>query len=165
MKPSSMAAEFRQCARRIASTVAVIAAADEKGGAAMTATSVSTLSMEPPSLLICVNRKASLFQVLERDADFSVNFLCVEQENLARLCSNMASREKRFMDPAFAYNGGQPVPTVADALTSLICKQARTISYGSHVIIIGEVKAVINTPGSAPLLYSDGRYGQLAPAT
>tara|TARA_R110001606_G_scaffold12165_4_gene52330 strand:+ start:6801 stop:7235 length:435 start_codon:yes stop_codon:yes gene_type:complete len=144
--------------------VAVIAAADAKGGTAMTATSISTLSMDPPAVLICVNKRASLFGVLERDAEFSVNFLSVGQEELARLCSDATSREKRYLDPAFAHGDECHAPTVSGAVANLICKQVRTISYGSHVVIIGEVKAV-QSGGSAPLLYSDGKYCQLAVAT
>lgn len=160
-----VAQKFRESARRIASTVAVIAAVDEQGGTAMTATAVSTLSMDPPSLLICVNKAAGLYKVLSRGAGFSVNFLNASQEAVARLCSSDGSRARRIEDASFETQSVNGVPTVQEALVTIICKQVHSHEYGSHGIFIGEVEDLWHSSDAAPLLYCDGAYRVLADLT
>jgi len=128
----------------------------------MTATAVTTLSMEPPSLLICVNKSAGLYKVLSRGTLFSVNFLTAQQEAVARLCSSTVSRESRIEDTSFETLNVDGVPTVQDALATIICRQVDSHEYGSHAIFIGEVQNLWHSAESAPLLYCDGEYRVLA---
>src|SRR3546814_7831757 len=77
---SPVAESLRSGLRRLAKAVVVITAHRGDVRAAMTATAVSELSMDPPSLLICANRSASMFALLKDGADFCVNILDASQQ-------------------------------------------------------------------------------------
>ena len=149
---------FRLAARNVANSVAIISAGDAVGGTAMTATAVSTVSMSPPSLLICVNRSASIYPILLRGAGFSVNYLASEQEDLARFCSDKSTASRRLEHPSFMTNSGELAPVVWDAVACLLCKQDGRYLYGSHAIFIGQVIDVCVGASRSPLIYTDGQY-------
>ncbi len=149
--------DFRQAMRCVVSPVAVLTVADCIGGAAMTMTAVSSLSMDPPSLLVAVNRQAAAFPVLLRGAGFCVNFLKEDQQSLAGLCSDPAARQDRLNHAAFAMDD-QNMPYVRDALVSIFCEQDGRHLYGSHAIVIGRVRATLTDAESVPLTYLQGRY-------
>src|SRR3954468_22495678 len=93
---SQTALALREGLRRLAKAVVVITS--HHGGVrfAMTATAVSELSLEPPSLLICVNRSASLHAPLSAKAGFCVNILHRAHADISALCSAKAKGEARF---------------------------------------------------------------------
>jgi flavin reductase (DIM6/NTAB) family NADH-FMN oxidoreductase RutF len=149
---------LKQAMRGMAQSVAVIATSDEAGVRyAMAATAVTPLSMEPPSMLICINRNTSSYPILAGGAHFSVNILSAEQLDVARLCGGGAKGEERFAagDWRVADNG---VPYLADAQSAILCLQQQKHGYGSHDIFIGDVFAVVTPRSINPLVYLDGAY-------
>src|ERR1044072_3155873 len=93
---SQTALALREGLRRLAKAVVVITCQHEGARFAMTATAVSELSMDPPSLLICVNRSASLHAPLAAKAGFCVNVLHHSHTDISALCSGKEKREARF---------------------------------------------------------------------
>src|SRR5689334_6673403 len=87
---------MRAAMRRLAGGVAIISTLYEGRPLAMTATAVSSLSLEPPSLLVCINRGAGAFAALAEGARFCVNLLGRRQAELARLCGRPGEGEARF---------------------------------------------------------------------
>ena len=75
--------EFIQAMRGITSTVTVVSAKSGPDQQVMTATSVASLSLEPPSMLVCINHEASIHQVLEKGFGFCINVLTIGQQNIA----------------------------------------------------------------------------------
>jgi flavin reductase (DIM6/NTAB) family NADH-FMN oxidoreductase RutF len=151
---------MREGLRRLAKAVVVITCRHEGQRYAMAATAVSELSMEPPSLLICVNRTASLHLPLSKGADFCVNVLHSDHGEISAACSGKVRGEARF---ALGRWGATPdgCPVLEDAQASFFCRYAQAISYGTHDIVIGRVEAVSIQGEVNPLVYADGRYVSL----
>jgi len=155
-----IATALREGLRRLAKAVVVITCRHEGVRYAMAATAVTELSMDPPSLLICVNRSASLHAPLLAEADFCVNILHGDHLDLAAVCSGQVKGEARFETGHWSGEDDQP-PWLDDAQASFICRQQHALDYGTHRIVIGRVEAVRLYGGVDPLVYVDGRYARV----
>lgn len=151
------AAALKAGLRRLAKAVVVITAHRGDQRAAMTATAVSELSMDPPSLLICANRSASMFALLKEGADFCVNILDGTQRSIADRCAGGASGAERFLEGNWqrAANGGW---ILGGAQASFACRHEQALFYGTHGIFIGRVIEARVEGDIDPLIYVDGRY-------
>lgn len=153
---------MREGLRRLAKAVVVITCEQDGTRYAMAATAVSELSMEPPSLLICVNRNASLFVPLSAGADFAVNILHSSHETVSAACSGKLKGEARFEQGQWARSTLGP-PYLQDAQASFVCRSDRQVDYGTHGIFIGQVVDVLSHGAVDPLIYVDGRYTVVEP--
>ncbi len=143
--------------RRYAKSVMVISCAHEDVRYAMSATAVSELSLDPPTMLICVNRSAALYVPLSSGADFAINMLNANQEHIARNCGGAIKGEARFDEGDWQYSDFGP-PILADAQAYFVCRQEQRIDHGTHSVFIGEVIAAKAAEDINPLVYVDGRY-------
>lgn len=152
---------FRQAMRRLASGVSIVASRDAQGipcGIAMTA--VMSLSFDPPSMLIAVNRSASLLQPLLANGRFSINILDHCSEGWCREFVR-ATPDKRFAPGEWAEHVSG-VPIFRDALASVICEVDQAEPFGSHYVIRGLVQDVAVREPHEGLIYLDGRYARPA---
>ena len=147
--------DMKRAMRRVASSVAIVTAHSGRSRIAMVATAVTSLSLEPPSLIVCVNRNASIFPVLARGGQFCVNVLAGHHRDLAQHCSK-ASGEARFTVGRWSHARG--VPYLEDAQASVFCVVDGGCDYGSHRVIVGRVRRVFVSPEVASLVYIDGGY-------
>src|SRR5690242_13699347 len=90
--------QFRRAMRRVAATVNVISVNVHGRPLGITATAVSSLSMEPPSLLACINRTAAVHASMADMANFRVNILHRDQEDVARMFADRKQEGHRFTD-------------------------------------------------------------------
>ena len=127
----------------------------------MAATAVSELSLDPPSLLICVNQTASIHSPLVSGAHFAVNILSQAQEDLARLCSGSTKGEHRFSQGDWG-EAAHSIPILRGAQASFVCMNERSMSYGTHRVFIGRVVEALTSGDVAPLIYFDQKYGKVA---
>ena len=155
------AAPFKQGMRSLVGAVTVVAVQGHEGtSAGLTATAVCSLSADPPSLLVCVNRTASLAPALKEGAEFSVNVLADEQMDVARAFGGqLAVRGTgRFIYGQWV-RSEHDVPLLVGARVSFECVVAKVMDWGSHHIVIGQVGDVhLGPPGSRALVYGDGQY-------
>ncbi|WP_312241615.1 flavin reductase family protein [Pantoea sp.] len=131
----------------------------EPGG--MIATAVTSVSAEPPTLLVCVNRNASMFGIIQETGHFCVNVLTKEAVALVGTFSSAARREERFQSGEWmtAANGS---PVCAEALVSFECRLEKMVDWHTHAIFLGEVTSVSHPrANAAPLLYMDRRFHHL----
>ncbi|WP_439888376.1 flavin reductase family protein [Pseudomonas sp. MBLB4123] len=163
MNPVNLKAEMLQAMRRLAKSVTIITTSNGSERFAMSATAVDSLSTEPPSLLICVNKTASLHGVLDAGADFCVNILGLEQEELSQLCSGPVKGEARFQRGNWL-SSEDGIPYLGDAQSAILCRQDGKFSYGTHSIFIGRIQQIHNGAEISPLVYLDGGYTTTAPA-
>lgn len=154
---SNVVAMMRDGLRRLAKAVVVITTAQGGQRHAMAATAVSELSMNPPSLLICVNRSASLHPVLAGGAPFCVNILHAAQGNISRACSGTMKGEARFTLGDWDQTV-LDIPRLAEAQASFVCTNDQCTDYGTHSIFIGRVAEMFVNGAVDPLVYVDGRY-------
>ena len=152
-------ADFKKAMRRLAATVTIISTADVNGNRfGMTATAVNSLTMEPPSLLICVNHNASIHAPLLGRGRFCVNVLATEHEELVSAFSGRLTGEERFTVGAWQHDE-TGVPYLENAQCSLICNVDRVVPYATHSVVIGRVTTVRVAEGIRPLIFADGRLG------
>lgn len=149
--------DFRQAMRRVASTVNVISI--RVGGQPMgiTATAVSPISMDPPSLLVCINRAASVHGSMEDVSHFRVNVLHRDQEAVARMFADRTQHRLRFRsgwDISCA-----AAPALVEAQATILCRRIDSHSFGTHSIFIGLVEEAAARADVNPLVYLDGEYG------
>lgn len=148
---------LKQALRRLAKAVVVITSADEEGRYAMAATAVSELSFDPPSMLACVNRSASLYPILQAGAPFAINILHHSHVSVAERCAGKVKGEARFEEGDWV-STDLGVPRLADAQASIICRNVERFDHGTHGIFIGNVEEVFIEGVPEPLVYVDGRF-------
>lgn len=146
---------FKNAMRRQASTVTIITARDAGGRHGMAATAVSSVSTTPPSLLICVNKSASLHAPIGSSGAFCINLLSCDHHALVPLFSGKLKGDERFQNGDWAETESG-MPYLRDAQASIFCKVAQTVPYGSHTIFIGTVEDIQLYGEAAPLLYQEG---------
>lgn len=151
---------FRESMRHVAATVYAVTTMDAGQRYGILATAVSSLSFEPPSLLVCVNRSASLHDPLERAEKFCINVLGMGNRDVAE--HFMMPRDDRFAVGDWAEEHG--VPVLASAQSSLICRTAHRHTYGTHTIFIGELLAASHRDDATPLTYFDRDYIDISQA-
>jgi flavin reductase (DIM6/NTAB) family NADH-FMN oxidoreductase RutF len=155
---------FRLAMRRVASTVAIVSAQRGTERHGTTATSVTSISMDPPSVLVCFNQASRLHEFLTNQDLFCINLLHTENIDIAKRFSSNTTAAERFASGDWrADTAGTPY--LANAQANLFCRKEKEINYGSHTIFIGRVMQALTREDISPLLYRDGRYGAVAPDT
>jgi flavin reductase (DIM6/NTAB) family NADH-FMN oxidoreductase RutF len=159
---------FRGGMRQLAGGVSVITAGAGSDRSGMTVTSVSSLSLDPPTLIVSVNRQSSTWPLLLRYRAFGINVLSAKQQDVALRFSGqggVTGAARYGEEPVIIAETGAPL--LANALAAFDCEAEEMIDRHSHAIVIGRVKAVRVTEGRAALLYWRGEYaetGDEAPA-
>ena len=151
---------FRQAMRRFPAAVTVVTACGKEGNCGMTATAVTSLSMDPPSLLVCVNRNTSFHRAIEDGGHFCVNVLREGQHRISTNFGGGKAADERFSEGDWREKDG--LPYLADAQAVIFCKKSATFMHTTHTIVVGEATGLILHDEVAPLLYIDGRYATLS---
>ncbi|HEX4737965.1 MAG TPA: flavin reductase family protein [Allosphingosinicella sp.] len=152
--------DFRQAMRRVASTVNVITICVGGTPMGITATAMSSISVDPPSLLVCINRTSTMHGSMEDVSHFRVNVLHRDQEEMARMFADRRHQALRFSE-GWTVDCERP-PRLVDAQASLLCRRIDHHRFGTHSIFIGQVEEVVVRDEVAPLVYLDGKYGGAA---
>lgn len=127
---------------RLPAGVCVIAADDGETAHAMTASSFTSLSLDPPLVLFCVGRDARLFPILRRAGAFAVHILAADQRDVAELCAGgpADARLERLERAPTA------PPRLAGALARFDCALHAEHPGGDHVIVVGAVRGLEMEP-------------------
>jgi flavin reductase (DIM6/NTAB) family NADH-FMN oxidoreductase RutF len=152
---------FRTAMRRFTSTVTVISTGQVGQRHGMTATAVSSVSMDPPSLLVCVNHRGRLFELMENCERFCVNVLHSEHVAVSRIFAEPHSAD-RFVHSGW-HDNELGVPYLRDAQVAIFCIKSLTVPYGSHSVFFGNVEDIRIRDDISPLLYQNGAYGVCEP--
>jgi 3-hydroxy-9,10-secoandrosta-1,3,5(10)-triene-9,17-dione monooxygenase reductase component len=150
--------DYRQAISRFATGVTVVTAYDRDGSpSGMTASAVSSLSLRPLQLLVCISTHLPSHEVISGAGRFAVNVLGEGQEELAL----------RFANPdvdKFAgvrLRTGTSAPLLADAIAVFECDVAEMVPGGDHSIFIGAVRSCQHESEARPLIYWSSRFGSL----
>jgi flavin reductase (DIM6/NTAB) family NADH-FMN oxidoreductase RutF/DNA-binding GntR family transcriptional regulator len=149
--------EFRDVIGRFASGVTVITVNHDERPHGTTASAVSSLSLEPPMVLICMNKASSTGQAITASRAFAINILNAEQDSLARRFATKGL-DKFAGTPVTTGPHGQPL--LADALATIECEVVEEVTGGTHTVFLGEVRSATSHEGS-PLAYFRGEFGRL----
>ena len=155
-----IALDFKRAMRRLATTITVVACRDEEGVRhGMTATAVTSLCMDPPALLVCVNRSSAFHARIENATVYSINLLRIGQEGVSHAFSGGLRGEERFSVGKWAANG-TGAPYLEEAQATMFCAMREFKRFCTHTIFIGEVEEVRLSQPVAPLLFQDGSYAR-----
>jgi flavin reductase (DIM6/NTAB) family NADH-FMN oxidoreductase RutF len=152
-------ADFRDAMRHLAGGVSVITVGRGRDISGMTVTSVSSLSVDPPSLIVSVNRSSSSWPLLTRYGSFGANLLSAGQRDIAERFTgkNGLKGADRFAGAAWK-TGISGVPLLVGALAAADCEVEDIIERHSHGIVIGRVRDLTVAPPTAALAYWQGQY-------
>ncbi|HEY0437295.1 MAG TPA: flavin reductase family protein [Phenylobacterium sp.] len=138
-----------------ATGVTIVTAAGPDGPVGLTVNSFTSVSLDPPMLLFCIDRRTTSLPVFEAADAFAVNVLHAGQE---RLAAEFACRgADRFGEVRWTA-GGAGAPVLEDAMATLECRRHSAHDGGDHRIFIGRVTALRCDPSFDPLLVFQGRY-------
>jgi flavin reductase (DIM6/NTAB) family NADH-FMN oxidoreductase RutF len=157
--PQVAVSAFRDAMRQLPGGVSVITAGIGEDRSGMTVISVSSLTIDPPSIVMCVNRQSSTWPLLQRYRAFGVNILGAGQQAVA---DRLTGRGGLKGPARFADAGWITLVTgvwlLSDALAVLDCEVEEMIDRHSHSLVIGRPRAVRVAEGAAGLVYWRGRY-------
>lgn len=146
---------LRQTMGRFATGVAVVTTSVDGDEHGMTVNSLTSVSLDPPMLLVCFNKGARTEQSIEAADHFAVNILGARQEEVSN----------RFARRGEDHFGGLDLPThesrmplIPGSLAQIVCRVDRVVEAGDHVVVLGLIEDVTQREG-APLLFFGGTYG------
>jgi flavin reductase (DIM6/NTAB) family NADH-FMN oxidoreductase RutF len=152
--------EFRDAMRRTASGVTVVTTDGPGGRGGLTVSTLCSLSLEPCSVIACVNLQSATLAAIRENGVFAASILADHQAAVAEAFAGGAPAEQRF-----GFGDWHPVltgsPVLEGALASFDCRLVDTHDFGSHCIIIGEVHATMHSDAQ-PLIHAQRRYHRLA---
>ena len=144
-------------------TVITMPTKEEAGAWGMTANSYTSLSLDPPLILICVDKSTRTHQYLLDTEVWAVNILAGDQEKVSRIFAMKDYNEERTMVGTPYHRGQSGAPIIDGALAYLECRTYAMYEGGDHTIFVGEIQdAQVVDPDGQPLLFYKGRYGSLA---
>lgn len=155
--------EFRSAMSQAVTGVNIVTTDGSMGRYGLTVSAVSSVSAEPPMLLVCVNQKSVACDAIEGNGSFAVNVLDAAQQAIAETFSGSDSHGGPYTfqaeDWSLSVTGS---PVLRRAVATFDCRIVDCIPAGTHKIFIGLVLAAQESPGT-PLLYTSRDYGRPAP--
>jgi flavin reductase (DIM6/NTAB) family NADH-FMN oxidoreductase RutF len=157
---------FREAMRQLAGGVSVVTLGAHEERTGLTATSVTSLCVDPPTLLVCVNRDSSSYQALTRFDFFAVNVLAADQREVAERFGGGSA-----LKGSQRYQGGRwlvlpsGVCCLAGAAAVFECEVDERIERHTHAIVIGRVRHVLVGAGAGALVRWRGAYDQVGWST
>lgn len=160
--PDTLVSDFRHAMRRLAATVTLVTTSDEQGERyGMLATSVTSVTMEPPMLLVCVSRSAHVHPTLMARKSMCINVLLDEQASLVRAFSSSLPHEERFANAAWDNHAAFALPYLRDAQALFFCEVDQVIEAGTHSVVLARVLESRSMDVVRPMVYVDGRMSHL----
>lgn len=161
--PEALGHDFKASMRRLAAGVCVITTLDEGRFLGCTATAVTSVSAEPPTLLVCLNKASRTHAAVIRAGFFGVSVLSAGDEQIARDFAGMGTGTgavpDRFWDDGWTtLHSGAPV--LSNRAAAFDCRVSTATAVASHTVIFGEVVGARQQAGSL-LVYAGGRFIQV----
>ena len=148
----------RRIMGRFATGVTVVTTRQDDHLHGMTANAVTSLSLNPPLVLVAVDRRAGMHGHLTQNRCFAVNVLRADHEAISRRFAAPGPKDFSDLNTTTAVTGS---PILADAIAFVDCRVVEVLAGGDHDIFIGEVVAGEARDGR-PLIFYEGKYAQLA---
>jgi flavin reductase len=162
--PSVTIDDFRSAMRRLAGGVSIVSGAGPTGPLGVTATAVTSLTAEPPSVLCCLNRALELESAVSATGTFAVNMLRADHQDLAKRFAGMdgVSGTAKFERGNWSILPSS-VPALADSLVTFDCGVEQIIEVGTHSIFVGLINDIYFGDFGNPLVYCNGAFSSLLP--
>ena len=162
--PSIDTKQFRKVLGQFATGVTVVTAQAGEDRSAMTANAFSSLSLDPPLVLVCPERRTRTLGVIRAAGAFAINILSEEQEWIARHCSARATAGTDRLAAVAHHPGTTGAPILEHVLAHLECRVWAEYPGGDHTILVGQVVELSLAARGRPLLFYGGRFTSLVEA-
>lgn len=149
-------AEYRRLMGFWATGVSVVTAHGPDGPYGATLNAFSSLSLDPPLLLVCFDHSARTLGAVRHARRFCVNILSAEQEEVSRRFVGKRPMEEKFAELAWSEVAGAPV--LRDCLAVIVCDLAEEVEAGDHTIVIGSPVHLATDDDLHPLVFYRGGY-------
>lgn len=147
--------KFRLTLGHFATGITVVTTIDDKEQpVGLTANSFSSLSLDPPLILVCIDKKSASLQAFQKDAPFIVNILTEDQEDE---CWSFAKTGKDKFEGISYQKTAEGVPYLTENLATIHCTVYKNFTAGDHVIVTGNVNEVQYNEQANPLLFFRGK--------
>ena len=150
--------QFRATLGAYATGVTVVTAIGESGPSGATANAVTSLSLDPPMMLACLDRGSRTLTSVRAQGRFGVNALAAGQQELARRFSGKDAEAEKWK--SVEWSESDQLPRLAGGLLWVSCELRDLIDGGDHLILTGNVLAAESREGE-PLLFHHGAYRDL----
>ncbi|EYC50279.1 FMN reductase [Hylemonella gracilis str. Niagara R] len=162
--PAVTRTEYRDAMARLGAAVHIVTTDGPAGRAGFTASAVCSVSDEPPTLLVCLNRSASVYPTFQANGVLCVNVLGPGHQALASLFGGKTPMDERFA-AALWRRLDTGAPLLQDALVSFDCRVLRHSAMGTHDVLFCEVTAqAMGDDAGLGLIYFNRRYHALGAA-
>lgn len=158
--PPVSAAAFRQAMSRLPTAVNLVTTDGPGGRAGFTASAVCSVTDDPPTLLVCINRRASAYAVFADNALLCVNVLGAEHEAVSNAFGGKTPMAERFAQAEWTTRA-TGAPVLVDALAHFECRISQRVAVGTHDVLFCEIEAMASGDGRGCLLYFDRQYHRL----
>ena len=148
--------EYRRLMGNWATGVSLVTATGSEGPFGATANSVTSLSLEPPLLLVCFDLEARTLVAVRESGRFCVNMLSAEQEQISRRFALKTEMAEKFAE--LAYRDEDGVPVLEQCLAYVVCEVEQELQAGDHVIVIGRPVRGVQDDEKHPLIFFRGAY-------
>ena len=152
--------EFRNAMARLGAAVNIITTDGPGGRAGFTASAVCSVSDEPPSLLVCLNRSASVYETFKRNGVLCVNVLGAGHQAISSLFGGKTAMDERFASASWS-RGPSGSPILQDASVSFDCRLSQITEVGTHDVLICEVISLSTGEQAQSLIYFNRQYHEL----
>lgn len=153
--------DFRRACAQFATGITVVTTRDAEGRPqGLTANSFTSVSLDPPLVLVCIDKGGTMVPVFHEAPWFGISILNAGQKEISQ---RFARKGADRFGPGGWIEGFEGVPLIEHALATFVCRPWQTVEAGDHWVLIGEVVQVTVDPGE-PLLYYRSGYRELGPA-
>lgn len=153
--------EFKKAMGSFAAGVTVVTLANSAGEPrGITVTSFASVSLDPPLVLVCIDRGASVHEDFAVDGHFAVNMLAADQQNVSNQFASAVPDRFAGIEHTAAPGGS---PLLGGAMTAIECRCTAALEGGDHTIFLGEVEYT-KVSDTSPLVYCRGKYREITPA-
>ena len=149
--------DFINAMRSVASPVTVVTTDGPFGRYGATVSAFSSVSADPPTVLVCLNAESRIASAVKENGRFCVNVL---PEKAQKIADRFAGRHDGWIDDRFSgidCCGASDIPPIIDGATSFSCSLEQSVKSGTHLVMIGHVQDILDRCAS-PLIWRDGSY-------
>jgi flavin reductase len=151
---------FREAMARLGAAVTIITTRGPEGDNGFTASAVCSVTDDPATILVCMNRNSSQHDIFKAAGIFCVNILTPEQEDLSPVFAGKMPMEERFARAAWI-RLATGAPVLSSAAAALDCAISQVVEVGTHSVMFGTVQAIHLGTSGAGLIYHGRAYHKI----
>jgi flavin reductase (DIM6/NTAB) family NADH-FMN oxidoreductase RutF len=148
---------LKQAMRVYPQGVTVVTTASDGGPRGLTVSSFTSVSLDPPLVLVSIAKSSAIHDILRSSKYFAVNFLADDQKSVSDRFSGRTSAKDRFKGIDFT-KGKTGSPIIRGSRAAIECKQWQTFEGGDHTVIVGQVVSAVTFGSRRPLVYYSQQY-------